>query len=167
MSTHWYLIHTKPKQEMCALQNLEQQGYPCYLPTLPTEKLRQGALVVTEEPLFPRYLFIRLGNSESDKSWSPIRSTRGVNRLVSFGLEPAKVDDELIAFLQAREQDLLEHPEPLFKPGDRVRLTEGALANLEGVFQMKDGANRVVVLLELLSKPVSVRVFPSQIRKAI
>ena len=39
---HWYLIYTKPRQEKVALQNLEQQGYQCYLPLLPKEKLRHA-----------------------------------------------------------------------------------------------------------------------------
>ncbi|MDR2613721.1 MAG: transcription/translation regulatory transformer protein RfaH, partial [Candidatus Accumulibacter sp.] len=65
---HWYLVHTKPKQEKCALQNLEWQGYECYLPIVPSEKVRQNALTFVDEPLFPRYLFIRLGQGRSDKS---------------------------------------------------------------------------------------------------
>ena len=52
----WFLIHTKPRQEVIALENLERQDYPCYLPMLPTEKLRQGKLITLQEPLFPRYL---------------------------------------------------------------------------------------------------------------
>jgi len=83
---HWYLVHTKPRQEKFALQNLEQQGYQCYLPTLLTEILRQGSLTVKNEPLFPRYLFIRLGQGPATQSWAPIRSTKGVSRVVSFGL---------------------------------------------------------------------------------
>ncbi|MCG9029715.1 hypothetical protein LH433_10220 [Laribacter hongkongensis] len=58
---HWCLVHAKPRQETCALENLQRQGFQCYLPTLPSEKLRQGVLAVADEPLFPRYLFIRLG----------------------------------------------------------------------------------------------------------
>lgn len=73
---HWYLIHTKPRQEKCALENLERQGYACYLPMLPTEKLRQRILTIGEEPLFPRYLFIQLDSGALAKSWSPIRSTK-------------------------------------------------------------------------------------------
>lgn len=88
---HWYLIHTKPKQEKCALDNLLRQRFQCYLPTPPSEKLRQGVLTVVNEPPFPRYLFIRLGLSDSALSWSQIRSAKGVSRLLSFGLEPAKV----------------------------------------------------------------------------
>ena len=38
---HWYLIHTKPRQELRALENLERQGYECYLPLLPTEKIQE------------------------------------------------------------------------------------------------------------------------------
>ncbi len=78
---HWYLVHTKPRQEKCALQNLEQQGYQCYLPTLLSERLRLGSLTVRDEPLFPRYLFIRLGQGPATQSWAPIRSTKGVSRL--------------------------------------------------------------------------------------
>lgn len=95
----WCLVHTKPRQEKCALENLNRQGYQCYLPTLPSEKLRQGLLTFVDEPLFTRYLFIRLGEGDSARSWAPIRSTKGVSSLVSFGLEPARVDDSLIELL--------------------------------------------------------------------
>jgi transcriptional antiterminator RfaH len=165
-SEHWYLVHTKPRQEKCALGNLERQGYRCYLPILPSEKLRRGRLTVSEEPLFPRYLFIRLGRGESAKSWAPIRSTKGVSRLVSFGIEPAKVDDDLVGFLRAREASIQTEPERLFKPGERVRLTESPFAGIEGVYQMADGERRVMVLIEILSKPVAVRASLASLRKA-
>ncbi len=163
---HWYLVHTKPKQESCALQNLEFQGYECYLPTLPLERIRQGSLKLCQEPLFPRYLFIKLGLDAAAKSWSPIRSTKGVSRLVSFGMEPAKVQDELIETLRLHESSLQSEPEKLFKPGERVRLTEGAFAGIEGIHQMADGERRVMVLIELLSKPLSVGVDIGSLRKA-
>jgi len=163
---HWYLIHTKPRHEKCALQNLEQQGYQCYLPTIPTERLRQGALTLADEPLFPRYLFIRLDRGETAKSWSPIRSTRGVNRMVSFGREPARVDDALIDALKVREATLQDQPERLFKPGERVRLGDGPFAGIEGIYQMTEGERRAMVLIELISTPVALHVAPSSLRKA-
>lgn len=162
---HWYLVHTKPRQERCALENLHRQGYECYLPTLPAEKLRQGLLTVSDEPLFPRYLFIRLGVGQSAKSWAPIRSTKGVSRLVSFGIEPAKVADGLIEVLRDLEASVQTEPDRLFKPGERVRLTEAPFAGIEGVFQMAEGERRVMVLIEMLSKPVRVHVTPASLRK--
>ncbi len=163
---HWYLVHTKPRQENCALGNLQQQGYQCYLPTIPSEKLYQGLLTVANEPLFPRYLFIRLGQGGSAKSWAPIRSTKGVSRLVSFGTEPARVDDGLIELLRIQEGSVQAEPERLFKQGERVCLTEAPFAGIEGVYQMAYGERRVMVLIEILSKPVAVRVAPASLRKA-
>ncbi len=164
MATHWYLVHTKPRQEAIALQNLEQQGYDCYLPILPTEKLQRGTLGLVKAPLFPRYLFIQLGNELAGKSWAPIRSTKGVSRLVCFGSEPAKVDDRLVERLKYHER--LLQPQRLFAPGERVFLTEGAFANIEGVYQMADGESRVMVLIELMAKPVHMSVPLSHMRKA-
>jgi transcriptional antiterminator RfaH len=162
---HWYLVHSKPRQERLALENLERQGYQCYLPLLPTEKIRRGSLTVTDEALFPRYLFIRLGNDLSAKGWGPIRYTTGVSRLVSFGSEPARIDDCLIAQLQSSESRHKERPARLFEAGDRIRITDGPFAGIEGVFQIAEGDKRVMVLIEMMSKPVSVRVTPSIVRK--
>ena len=163
---HWYLVHTKPRQEKCALENLHRQGYQCYLPTLPSEKLRQRLLTVSDEPLFPRYLFVHLGQEDSAKGCAPIRSTKGVSRLVSFGIEPARVDDSLIELLRTQEASVQAEPERLFKPGERVRLTEMPFADIEGIYKMADGERRVMVLIEILSKPVAVRVAPASLRKA-
>jgi transcriptional antiterminator RfaH len=162
---HWYLIYTKPRQEKSALQNLEQQGYQCYLPLLPKEKLRQGAVALSEEPLFPRYLFINLAQDFMAKSWSPIRSTKGVSRLVRFGAEPARIDDALVDLLRDHEFSVLAEPERLFNPGERVRLTEGPFAGIEGIYQMADGDRRVMVLIELMSAKVVVPVMAGNLRK--
>jgi len=162
---HWYLVHTKPRQEVCALENLQRQGYPCYLPTWATEKIRQGALTVAPEPLFPRYLFIRLGLGASAQSWAPIRSTKGVSRLVSFGAEPAKVPDHLVEALRAQEACAQGAPQRLFSPGERVRLTQTPFTDIEGIYQMADGQHRALVLIEIMSRQVRVPVAPASLRK--
>lgn len=161
----WYLVYTKPRREKCALENLCLQGYQCYLPTLPSENYRQGVVTMAHEPMFPRYLFIRLGVGDTAKSWVPIRSTKGVSRLVSFGGEPARVDDRLIELVRTQELSVQTNPERLFKRGERVRLTEAPFAGIEGVYQMADGERRVMVLIEFLSKSVAVRVAPSGLCK--
>jgi len=162
---HWHLVHTKPRQEKCALGNLHRQGYRCHLPTIPSEKFRQGLLTVADDPLFPRYLFIRLGQGDSAKSWTPIRLTKGVSRLVSFGIDPARVDDGLIELLRTQGASVQTEPERLFKQGERVRLTEAPFAGIEGIYQIADGERRVMVLIEILSRPIAVRVAPASLRK--
>jgi transcriptional antiterminator RfaH len=122
-------------------------------------------LTVLDEPLFPRYLFIRLGLGDTAKSWAPIRSTRGVSRLVKFGTEPAKVDDCLIELLKAKESAANDEPVRLFKPGEKVRLMAGPFAGIEGIYQMAEGERRVMVLIELMSKGVAAGVSPAELRK--
>ncbi len=164
---HWYLVHTKPRQEKCAQENLVRQGYECYLPTFPKEKLLKNGVTVAQEPLFPRYLFIRLGQGHADQSWTPIRSTKGVSQLVRFGVNPAKVHDGLIDCLRATEAAVQANPEPLFTPGEQVRLTDGAFVGIEGVYHMVDGDRRVMVLIELMGTPVVMQVDAASLQKVI
>ncbi|MDR2507662.1 MAG: transcription/translation regulatory transformer protein RfaH [Candidatus Accumulibacter sp.] len=161
----WYLVHTKPRQEHVALINLERQGYACYLPLVPEEKLRRRKLSIVNEPLFPRYLFIHLDHGENAKDWGPIRSTRGVSRLVAFGNEPACIDENLIGLLRARERFAQGAPAPLFSPDERLRLVDGAFAGIDAVYQMTDAEGRAMVLIELLSKSVQMTVPLTCLRK--
>ena len=162
--SNWYLIHTKIRQERVALENLERQGFECFLPLMRAEKLKRGALQVVQEALFPRYLFIRLGSGLESQSWAPIRSTLGVSRLVTFGLIPAKIDDDLIGVLRNQSESsdvVLRH----FEPGEQVVVTDGSFVGVEAIYQMADAEGRVMVLLNILSKQVKMSVSPASIRK--
>lgn len=161
----WYLLYTRPRQEKVAHQNLLQQGYESVLPLLTTEKIQQGRLVITEEPLFPRYLFVRLEQDLSGKSWTPLRSTRGVSRLVTFGNQPARVEDRLVEALQVRSTHQQQQPQRLFSPGDAVTIDAGPFKGLEAIYQMTDGEQRALVLIELLSKPTPLRIPPAHLSR--
>jgi transcriptional antiterminator RfaH len=108
------------------------------------------------EPLFPRYLFIRLDSVHDN--WAPIRSTRGVNQIVRFNDRPVPVRDEVIESIRARLTEHLDD-EPYLKPGQRVRITEGAFSQLEALILATDGAERVILLLNILQQDQQL-VFP-------
>lgn len=147
---HWYLIQTKPRQEIRAEDNLRRQHFECYRPHKPGTR---GA-GKSEEALFPGYLFIRLDRQLDN--WYPIRSTRGVARVVSFGSEPTPVRDELIEQLRQRLADSAEKPK--FQPGERVQLHGASFNDLEAIFISADGEERSVILLKLLQREQKVRV---------
>ena len=159
----WYLIHTKPRQEALALTNLSRQGFECYMPMLRLQKIRQRKTALVAEPMFPRYLFIRLDASGSGQSWSPIRSTLGVNQLVRFGGQPAKVDGQLIDLIRSREQGT--HAQPLFSAGDNVTVADGPFVGLEAIYQNTDAESRSMILLNILSKPVAMRIDTASLRR--
>ena len=160
----WYLIYTKPRQEAVALTNLSRQGFECYLPMLRVEKIRHRKTTLVAETMFPRYLFIRLDTSSSGQSWSPIRSTLGVNQMVKFGGQPAKVDAQLIDLIRFRETG--QAVQPMFAPGDHVVVADGPFAGLEAIYQTTDAERRSMILLEMLCKPVHMRIDTANLRKA-
>lgn len=144
----WYVVHTKPRQEFRALGQLQNQQYDCFLPTLKQEKLCRGKRVVAAEPLFARYLFIRLDTVASN--WAPLHSTRGVSKLLAFGDRFATVSDEIIDALRDHAQTGYT---ALFEKGEKVTIRSGPFAGLEGIYQMADGDARAMVLIELLNRP--------------
>ena len=159
----WYVVHTKIRQEALAMTNLNRQGFECYMPMLKIEKMRRHKATLVEEPMFPRYLFIRLDTSGSGPSWSPIRSTLGVSQLVRFGGQPAVVDSKLIELLRTREQ--VGQPERLFKSGERVVVADGPFAGIEAIFMTADAESRSMILLEMPSKQVAMCIETASLRK--
>ena len=118
----WHLVHTKVRQERCAKENLERQGFTCFMPEVRTERLRRGALAVLDEPLFPRYLFIRVDSRVESRGWGAVRSTVGVSRLVTFGNQPAKVSDALVRAIRSRVEGAAT-PQPYFAVGQQLQVT--------------------------------------------
>jgi transcription elongation factor/antiterminator RfaH len=161
----WYVVHTKPRQEDVALENLERQGYSCYLPRLRIQKPAARKLALIDEPMFPRYLFIAVNDLFVSKGSSPIRSTRGVSGLVRFGSDPAQIRFELLNAIFVREQVQHQKPEQPFKPGDHVTFTSGPLAGIESIYEAANGEERSMVLLRLLNRPVKLQVDTAQLRK--
>jgi transcriptional antiterminator RfaH len=154
----WYLVHTKPKQENTAKENLHRQGYSIYLPMAITRRKRKGRMIRGLEALFPRYLFIHLDDSIDD--WSPIRSTIGVSELVRFGIISAKISDELVLAIKQRENEegLHELLVNEFEAGNQVRIAEGPFEGYEGIFKARSGQHRAILLLNIAENMTKVQI---------
>lgn len=151
----WYVIQCKAGESFRAAEHLSYQGYRVFHPVLERKRRRRGKLTPVCEPLFPFYLFIRLDQINSN--WRPIRSTRGVLRIVSFGNIPAAVPNALVEQLEATPHDA-DGPHSRFSAGDRVNIADGPFKGLDAVFQYAKGTERAVVLLNMLQqqRPVEV-----------
>lgn len=162
----WYLVYCKPRQESVARENLARQGYETYLPCMRDVRRRQGRRVALIAPMFPRYLFIHLNRATDN--WAPIRSTLGVVSIVRFGRAAARVPDELLVMLRSREdvQGVQILPVQEYKPGSRVRITQGGFAGYEGIFQAATGRDRVTVLLDVLGRKARASVDSASIEPA-
>jgi transcriptional antiterminator RfaH len=166
-ATIWLLLQVKPRQEMRALENLERQNGVCYCPLIKIEKLSRGKRVFAEEPLFPGYLFINLQSEQSGLTYTSIRSSRGVSKIVSFGVEPIKVPEALIAQIKHREQtdSIGITAEHLPQIGDKIDIVQGPFKGLKAVFSHTDGTQRSIVLINLLNQQTPTSLSNTQIKK--
>jgi len=159
----WYLLQCKPAQCFRALEHLNNQNIVGFLPTMTREVLRSGRRVTLVEPLFPHYLFVHL--DDVSDNWAPIRSTRGVARMVTFGQLPLAVPDAIVAALQQAET-AGSVVEDIFHQGQSVEIVAGPLAGLSAVYAARDGDERVIVLLKILHQEQSLKLPIEQIRAA-
>ena len=157
MAKQWYVVHTKPQNEVLASSLLaERLQVTVYLPEV--RQQRRGKLQAA--PLFPGYLFVQMDSGQTEAS--AVNAVPGVLRLVAFGGHPqsvpAPVMDALMQRVAAFDQagGLPQHP---FHAGDPVRLTDGPLAGLEAAFvgPMRP-SERVRVLLTFLGQLQEVEV---------
>jgi transcriptional antiterminator RfaH len=157
---NWFAVVSKPRQEQTALENLQRQGFECFLPMAENPYQRrskkQKRIV---EPLFPRYLFLKA--IASHQNLAPVRSTKGVLNMVRFGTELAVVPEPVIHAIEScmeADTGLVKIKPVPIKAGDKVRIFDGPLAGINGVVQETNSNNRAMILMELLGRPTKVQV---------
>lgn len=144
----WYTLYTKPHKERQVSNLLESRGYETYLPTIQVRKNGQEKTV----PFFSCYLFLRLHPSDG---FSSVRWTPGLRRIVSFGNQPAVVDDDVVSFLRQRLARMQEsgYEAYWFKPGDRLVITSGPLRDFEAIFERGlSSGQRARILVDFLGR---------------
>jgi transcriptional antiterminator RfaH len=145
-SANWLLLQVKPRQEMRTLENLERQQAHCYCPFIQVEKLSHGKRIQVTEALFPGYLFINAQPKQGGLSYTTIRSSRGVSKIVGFGVEPIIIPEALIEQLKRPEGSGLINAKEKNLPlkGDRVNILEGPFKGLQAVYSHANGQQRAV-----------------------
>lgn len=151
--SQWYAIHTHPKQESRAEQNLQMWNVETFNPLL-KKKRREGSWSSTPvyevKPLFSRYIFARFNVS---KMLYKINFTRGIHSVVSFGGDPAPIEDGIIELMKAAQQDdgYIQIGAKL-KAGDKVVIKNGPFKNFQGIFERRmNDSERVMILLDTIS----------------
>ena len=164
----WFAVYTKPRQEQIALENLERQGFHCFLPMAVNPYQRRSTSKLRIEPLFPRYMFLHA--IADQQSLGPVRSTRGVATLVRFGQELARISETVMNTINNRcdpETGLVRLDPVPVKPGDKVKVFDGPMAGLEGIFSERKGEKRALLLAKLLGTESTIEVDAILLQKAV
>ena len=154
-SQRWYVVQSQPNAETKAIINLNRQGFSTYLPRYMKRRRHARRVELVPTPLFPRYLFVSMDINV--QRWRSIFSTFGVSQLVCNGESPTPIPDQVLGSLKGREDAngyvQLEWRQP-FRPGEKIRVLDGAFADCLGLYEGMKDSDRVAVLLDLLGRKV-------------
>lgn len=167
MSPQWFVVYCKSREELRAQRNLANQGVHSFFPKICKEKILRGKKTLVEEALFPSYLFVNI--SKQDKNFSSIRSTRGINDFVKFGLSIATLPDQQIKQLEQLchvNNKLAINRDAVYKSGDKVEILSGPFKGLTAIFEEEDGLARSVLLLNILNQDNNISFKNSDLKKA-
>jgi transcription termination/antitermination protein NusG len=153
----WCAIWTRAHCEQLVHDQLAARGLDVFLPMMTAWSRRAGLQHLIQLPMFPGYLFLR---SIGDKaSYIEVLKTRGVTRILGERWDrPATVAEEEIETVQrllAAKVPVVAHA--YLQEGQRVRITEGPLTDIEGILvQSKPHKGLLVVSVNLLRRSVAV-----------
>lgn len=165
--SHWYVIHSKARQELIAQENLERQGFKTFLPLIACQKRKAAKKTSVIEPLFPRYLFVSFQPGRDNIA--SIKYTRGVSKMVSFGMEFATIPESIVQRLidDADERGVISQPELQMKLGDHLRIITGPLEGQTGTLHEMTGDERVVLLMNILGQERQITIHADQLDFAV
>jgi transcriptional antiterminator RfaH len=144
---YWAACRLQPHRTALALHVLGLRGFETYCPRLRERRARHGRLHEVIKPLFVGYTFVLIQLQWHAARWAP-----GTLGLIMDGERPARVPDNVIADLRARERNGAVELPPRPRPGDRVRVLRGPFRDRLALYAGMSGPDRVAVLLHLLGR---------------
>ncbi|MFN8246749.1 MAG: UpxY family transcription antiterminator [Ferruginibacter sp.] len=96
MSGNWYILYTKPGQEKKVSTQLSKKGYESFCPLNYPCSNTADRKRFNGEPLFPRFVFVYLAESQI----LTIRNFTGVIQLVHWLSKPAIIKDDEIRVIR-------------------------------------------------------------------
>lgn len=155
----WYALWTRSHCERLVYDQLTAKGFDLFLPEIDVWSRRGGIRRRCSAPMFPGYLFLHHGMDAS--SFIEVRKARGLVRILGERWDRLAVvaDREIDAIervLRSRHS-VLAHP--YLREGQRVRITRGPLADVEGILvRMNPDKGMLVLSIHLLHRSVAVEV---------
>ena len=155
VSQQWFALAVKPRHDKAVSRTLESKGYQTLVPLYNQRRRYATRCKDATLPLFPGYVFCRFNSLTR----LPVLTTPGVIQILGAGRVPTPVDETEMASLQtALQLRLSAQPVPFLHTGQKVRITEGALAGVEGIVLGFKQCLRLVLSITLLQRSVMLEI---------
>jgi len=170
----WYVIHCYSGYENKVRHNLEQRIetmgmkdriFDIIVPTQEEIKVKDGKQKPREIQVFPGYVLVNMILSE--ESWYVVRNTPGVTGFVGMGNEPTPLRPDEVANILKKMEETAPQMVVGYKPGDRVRITDGPFNDFRGVVdELEHGRAKVTVMVNFFGRNTPVELDFVQVEKA-
>jgi len=155
----WYALWSKSHCEQLVCDQLAAKGFQVFLPKIEVWSRRNGGRHCISVPMFPGYLFLH--HAMDLNSYIEVLKTRELVRVLGDGRDRLAVvpDAEIDAIQKVVQAHLPALPYPYLREGQRVRITKGPLAGVEGILvHTKPNKGLLVLSIELFQRSVAVEV---------
>jgi transcriptional antiterminator NusG len=182
---HWYVVKVQSGREESIKESIERrvkiEGLEDYygqivIPVERVTEMRNGKRVHKERKLYPGYLMVEV--EYNDQILYLFRETSGVGDFVGGSVHrapPPMSDREIERMLHGQqkgaetktEEGKVVYTKPRFGSGDRVKVTDGTFAGMEGeVKELHEQKGSVSVELTIFGRPVQVEFEYWQVEQA-
>ena len=148
----WFVAHTRPRREKKLVEYCKRESIPATLPCYGSGHRYRGKSVIFQKPLFPGYVFLRLGEEDRE----PLRQNEHVANLLSV-FDQNTFQSQLDDILLALESKLEVRLAPAIGEGMRVRITAGPLQGTEGWVEHRYGMATVLLRLDFINQAAAVK----------
>ena len=158
----WFVAYTNPKREGMAAEGLKRREFVAYVPTMRVSRTVSRRRVSAGCPLFPRYVFVGLGQGQNLYG---LRETPGLEGMVRTAGVPVTVRPAIISGLRVQEGagifDFSDEAmsargaaeaEVKYPPGTAVRIVGGPWLNFTGIVDRLLPDARISVWLTLFGR---------------
>jgi len=154
----WRVLWTHSNYEQLVHEQLAAKNFELFLPTVEMWVRRGRVRRLSRVPLFRGYLFLRHGIDKA--TYVEICKARGLVRVLGDRWDQLDVvpDSEIEAIKRLVGSGLPMLPHPYLREGQRVRITRGPLADVEGILlRINPKKGLLVVSVNLLRRSVAVQ----------
>ncbi len=156
-SAKWHVLWVRSHCEQMVTDQLSARGFHPFLPMIEVWKRSNGIRQRYSVPMFPGYLFLH--HAMDSASYLEACQARGIVKFLGERWNRLAVipDQEIEAIRKIHESRLPALLHPYLREGQRVRITQGLLADVEGILlRIKPNKGLLVVSVNLLQRSVAV-----------
>jgi transcriptional antiterminator NusG len=155
----WHALWTRSHCERLVHDQLAARGFRLFLPTIEAWSRRGGARHLISVPMFPGYLFLH--HAIDRASYVEVLKARGLVAVLGERWDrlAAVPEGEIDGLRRVVEAGLPALPYPYLREGQRVRIGDGPLRDVEGILVRSRPKKGLLVLsVELLRRSIAVEV---------